>query len=54
MQEKLQYELKKYLSRKQMYNCLPFFFGPLHTTASSRLFSKKPIDMMASRWSLLV
>ena len=28
---------------------IPFFFGPLHTTASSRLFNKKPMDMTASR-----
>ena len=34
-------------------NCvhgIPFFLGPLHTTASSRLPRRKPIDMTASFW----
>lgn len=29
---------------------IPFFFGPLHTTASSWLLRRKPIDMTASFW----
>ena len=33
---------------------IPFFFGPLQTTASSLLFKRKPMDMTASLWSLSV
>ena len=29
---------------------IPFFFGPLHTTASSSCCNKKPIDITASFW----
>ena len=32
----------------------PFFFGPLHTTGSSLLSNKNPMDITASRWSLSV
>ena len=39
-------KLKKSNETKLML--LPFFLGPLHTTASSRLSNKKPIDMIAN------
>ena len=39
-----------YLKLNVIKYCLPFFLGPLHTTASSFEVKRKPMDITASFW----